>query len=171
MASLIDSLIKDMDKENSLYNELYELAKVKTTAIVNSDVEKLQAILIDEQALISKIDAVESDRIKVVDEICNILHLPSKDVKVEDVAQMLRKRPLEHNRLQESYLALKRTVKGLMQINENNKFLLKESLEMIEFNINLARSARVAPQTANYGKTATESMADLATVASFDAKQ
>jgi ATP:corrinoid adenosyltransferase len=113
MASLIDSLINDMDKENSLYNELYELAKVKTTAIVNSDVEKLQAILVDEQALISKISAVESDRIKVVDEICNILHLSSKDVKVEDVVQMLRKRPLEHNRLQESYLALKRTVKAL----------------------------------------------------------
>jgi hypothetical protein len=58
-----------------------------------------------------------------------------------------------------------------MQINENNKFLLKESLEMIEFNINIARSARVAPQTANYGKTATESMAGISTAASFDAKQ
>lgn len=171
MASMIDSLIEDMDKENSLYKELYTLAKKKTEAIVNSDVEALQAILKYEQAYIDKISAVEEDRLEVVDEICRVLHLSPKDVKVERIVKLLEKRPREHDRLQESYLALKRTIKSLMQINENNKTLLKASMEMIEFDINLARSAILAPQTANYGKTATKASMMISTVGSFDAKQ
>ena len=171
MASMIDSLIEDMDKENSLYKELYTLAKKKTEAIVNSDVETLQAILKYEQAYIDKISAVEEDRLEVVDEICRVLHLSPKDVKVERIVKLLEKRPREHDRLEESYLALKRTIKSLMQINENNKTLLKASMEMIEFDINLARSAMLAPQTANYGKTATEASMMTSTIGSFDAKQ
>ena len=103
MASLIDSLIKDMDTENSLYSELYGYAKDKTEAIVKGDVESLQAILNHEQALIDRIGAVENERLQVVDEICNVLHLPPKDVKVEKIVQLLEKRPKEHDRLQESF--------------------------------------------------------------------
>jgi len=171
MASMIDSLIEDMNKENSLYLELYGYAKEKTNAIVSSDVESLQAILKYEQALINKINAVEEDRLAVVDEICRVLHLSPKDVKVERIVKLLEKRPREHDRLEESYLALKRTVKSLMQINENNKTLLKASMEMIEFDINVARSATLAPQTANYGKSATEASVMTSAIGSFDAKQ
>jgi len=167
----VDSLIEDMDKENSLYKELYKLAKEKSKAIVTSDIGQLQAILGHEEAMISKISKVEKDRLLVVNEICNLLHLPSKDVKVEEIVEMLRKRPKEHDRLEESYLALKRVLKSLIQINDNNKFLLKESMEMMEFNINLARAADFGSQTGNYAKTARESMPVGTGRTSFDAKQ
>lgn len=67
-------------------------------------------------------------------------------------------------------MALKRTLDQLMRINENNKTLLTESMDMIDFELNLARNAYIAPQTTNYGKSAYEQGSyDGAT--SFDAKQ
>ena len=83
---------------------------------------------------------------------------------------MLSKQPKEHDDLEAVHLKLKRTLNTLMRINENNKELLKESMEMIDFELNLARNAMVAPQTGNYSKGAYE-QTDMSAVGSFDAKQ
>ena len=45
MASLIETLIDVLDKENTEYQGLLKLSEEKTTAIVNGNVERLQEIL------------------------------------------------------------------------------------------------------------------------------
>ena len=45
MASLIDTLIDVLDKENTQYERLLDLSNTKTAAIVNGDVDKLQELL------------------------------------------------------------------------------------------------------------------------------
>ena len=84
--------------------------------------------------------------------------------------RLLEKKPKEHDALEQSYLNLKNTVKQLTEVNDNNKQLLKQSMDMIEFEINLAKNASMAPQTANYGKGAYEESNSLGG-GSFDAKQ
>ena len=55
MASLIETLIDVLDKENTEYQGLLKLSEEKTTAIVNGNVERLQEILVLEQRSIDKI--------------------------------------------------------------------------------------------------------------------
>ena len=55
MASLIETLIDVLDKENTEYQGLLKLSEEKTTAIVNGNVERLQEILGLEQRSIDKI--------------------------------------------------------------------------------------------------------------------
>lgn len=170
MASLIDSLISIMDDENREYKRLLDLSNNKTTAIVQGNVEQLQTIFGQEQKLIDDLNRIETQRMACVSDICKILHLSPSEVRVKQIVQMLEKKPKEHDALEKSYLELKKTVSQLADVNENNKLLLKESMDMIEFEINLARNASMAPQTANYGKSAYEEQSGLGG-GSFDAKQ
>ena len=58
----------------------------------------------------------------------------------------------------------------LTAVNENNKLLLKESMDMIQFELDLAKNAVLKPQTGNYGRTAYEE-AEITGATGFDAKQ
>lgn len=170
MASLIETLIDVLDKENTEYEGLLSLSENKTSAIVRGDVERLQEILGEEQRYIDNISKLDKKREENVKDICNVLNLSEKGMKIDLIIEMLSKRPKEQSALQEVHLKLKRTLDQLMKINENNKVLLKESMDMIEFELNLAKNSVVAPQTGNYSKGAYEE-ANTTGCGSFDAKQ
>lgn len=170
MASLIDSLINIMNDENRQYTELLDLSNNKTTAIVKGDVGQLQEIFGKEQKLIDILNRLEMERQSCVADICKILHLSAAEVKVSQIVRLLEKKQAEHDALEQSYLSLKKTVNQLTQVNDNNRLLLKESMDMINFEINLAKNASMAPQTANYGKGAYEETGGMGST-SFDARQ
>lgn len=170
MASLIDSLIQVLNNENTEYSKLLDLSKDKTSAIVGGNVEKMQEIFSKEQKLIDELNKLEEERMSCVTDICKVLHLSPSEVKVEQIVKLLEKKPKEHDALEDAYLALKRTVNLLASVNDNNKILLQQSMDMIEFEINLARNATMNPQTGNYGKGAYEESV-VPGRGSFDAKQ
>jgi len=170
MASLIETLIDVLDKENTEYEGLLSLSENKTSAIVRGDVELLQEILAEEQKYIDNISKLDKKREENVKDICNVLNLSGKGMKIDLIIEMLSKRPKEQSALRNVHFKLKRTLDQLMKINENNKVLLKESMDMIEFELNLAKNSVVAPQTGNYSKGAYEEV-NTAGGGSFDAKQ
>ena len=135
MASLIDSLINIMNDENRQYTELLDLSNNKTTAIVKGDVGQLQEIFGKEQKLIDILNRLEMERQSCVADICKILHLSAAEVKVSQIVRLLEKKQAEHDALEQSYLSLKKTVNQLTQVNDNNRLLLKESMDMIDFEI------------------------------------
>ena len=152
MASLIDLLIDDLNNEDTGYNKLLDLSNDKTSAIVKGDVDELQKIFLQEQKLIEELETVEQKRQEDVKEICSILRLPYEQIRVE------------------LYLRLKRTLNQLTTVNDNNKLLLKESMDMIQFELDLARNSVMDPQTSNYGRTAYEEQG-ITGATGFDAKQ
>ena len=93
MASLIETLIDVLDKENTEYQGLLKLSEEKTTAIVNGNVERLQEILGLEQRSIDKINKLDAFRDENVGDICNVLNIPRKGIKIENIADMLSGQP------------------------------------------------------------------------------
>ena len=170
MASLIDCLIEDLTNENDGYEKLLSLSNEKTSAIVSGNIEKLQEIFTREQKLIEEVDVYEKKRQEDLKDICNVLRLPYEEIKVEHIVQILEKKAKEHDALQNIYLKLKRTLSQLTAVNENNKLLLKESMDMIQFELDLARNSVLKPQTGNYGRTAYEEQ-EITGATGFDAKQ
>ena len=138
MASLIETLIDVLDKENTEYQGLLKLSEEKTTAIVNGNVERLQEILGLEQRSIDKINKLDAFRDENVGDICNVLNIPRKGIKIENIVDMLSGQPKDAKALTDVHMKLKRTLDQLMKVNENNKMLLQESMDMIEFELNLA---------------------------------
>ena len=70
----------------------------------------------------------------------------------------------------EVYDRLRDTLKKMTTVNEMNKGLVNESLDFINYNLNLMKSVYQEPGTGNYTKNAFNT-APVAGVGVFDAKQ
>lgn len=171
MASLLENLIDTLKKENEEYEQLLDLSQEKTGKIVNADLDGLQEIVGKEQAIVERIMLLEKKREECVDDIGNVLNIPVKELKLDKLIMMLEKQPSDQKKLIEVHDSLRKTLDAMVRSNDNNKALLEESLEMIEFELNLAKSVKMAPETANYGKSAANVDMVPDGAGSFDAKQ
>lgn len=171
MASLIEDLISTLEKEIVEYEKLLELSKKKGAIIVSRDIAALERITDEEQIVVSKINSLDSKRNEVTIDIANVLNKDVETLKISVLIGLLGRQPKEQGRLQEVHDKLKVTVSAVRTINENNKQLINQSLEMIEFDLNMVRAMRQAPQTNNYGRGAVSVGGTLGSVGGFDAKQ
>lgn len=172
MASLIDTLVEVLDGENEEYQKLLDLSQGKTDVIVRGDLESLSVITDKEQEVVSRINALEAQRTSVMMEIAKILNTDVEGLKLETLISLLSKKPKEQKRLSAVHDKLHNTVYAMKTVNERNEVLLKEAIEMVEFNLNLIQAMRKAPETANYNRGAYNTGSQLGTASGgFDAKQ
>lgn len=172
MASLMENLIEVLEKECAEYDGLLELSQKKTPLIVSGDLDKLQKITDDEQIVVSRLGNLEKKRAEVTADIANVLNRDVEKLTLSNLIDMMAARPAEQAKLAEIHDRLKGSVRTLQRINEQNRELLTNALEMVEFEMNLMQSMRAAPATANYTKNAYSSGDAMGIVKSgFDAKQ
>ena len=169
MASLIDELIDVLDKENTEYETLMLLSKEKTPVIVKGDLEKLQRITEVEQEFISKIRNLEKKREEVMKDIGTVLSKDPAKLKVTDIIELLSKQPAEQKRLAEAHDKIKQTLGNVKQHNDINANLIKESLEIIDFNLNLVTSLYQDTGISNYNSSA-QSVSAMGAAGVFDKK-
>ncbi len=83
----------------------------------------------------------------------------------------MAKQPEEKKTLAALHDSLRTTMRRLVEVNERNKDLIENSLEMIEFNMNFIQSTRMSPGNNNYNRNATNSYTSDYGGHGFDAKQ
>ena len=171
MAGLIDELVSTIQQENDIYKELILIAEEKTRVIIKNDLDALQKITDEEQLTIEKINALEKKREEVIVNIGTVLNRKPEELKMKTLIKIMSKQPKEQEKLSRIHDELNGTLKRLVTINDRNKELIKQSLEMIEFNMNLIQSTRMAPGVNNYTRSAGESSIRPAGTGMFDAKQ
>lgn len=172
MASLMENLIDVLNQEGTEYEELLALSQKKTPVIVSGDLEKLQEITDDEQNLASRITHLEKTRVEITTDIANVLNKDVESMKLRNLIEMLNGRPAEQARLAGAHDRLQRVVRELKRTNEQNKELLANAMEMVEFEMSLIQAAKAAPETANYTRSACSSGAQMGVSSGgFDAKQ
>jgi flagellar biosynthesis/type III secretory pathway chaperone len=168
----MENLIDVLERESSEYEGLLELSERKTTVIVSNNLEDLNKIMDEEQELVSRISNLEKKREEVTADIANVLNKDVKTLKLKDLIVMLADRPQERKPLEEVHDRLQESVRGLKRVNEQNMELLKNAIDMVEFDMNLLQAMKAAPETANYNRGA-YSAGDTMGIANsgFDAKQ
>lgn len=172
MASLMENLIDVLTKECSEYEELLELSQKKTPIIIRGDLEQLQQITDEEQVVVSRIGNLEKKRVEVTADIANVLNRDVTILKLSNLIEMFSARPEEQKILSEIHDRLQQAVNNLKKINEQNEQLIKNALEMVEFEMNLLQATRTAPATANYNKGAYNAGDTMGVISGgFDAKQ
>ena len=170
MASVIQELISILDEEQQIYEELLPIASEKTNVIIKNNLESLQSITTREQQALDRIATLEKKRSEVIVNIGIILNKKPADIKLKDIVKVLDNSPEEQRELAQIHDNLKRTVQRLVNINTQNRSLIEQSLEMIEFNMNLIQSTRMSPGN-NYTKGAVSSQTAALQPGMFDAKQ
>ena len=89
----------------------------------------------------------------------------------ELLLKVLKNQPEDQKKLQEVHDRLRTTVMQLKEINEQNEQLLKEAMDMVEFNMNVIRSTRMSSGSSNYSSNASEVAGMAPQHGMFDAKQ
>lgn len=172
MASLMETLIGVLEKENLEYKNLLELSVKKTPAIVSDDVKALAQITDEEQIIVSRINHLDNQRNEAVNDIANVLNKDVTKLKIADLIKMLAARPQEQAELASVFDELRRNVHAVKRVNEQNRELIESALEMVQFNMQVIQSMNKAPETANYNRGACNTGDMIGTVnKAFDAKQ
>lgn len=171
MASLIDELIDVLEKEQEIYNQLLPVVREKTQVIVKNDTAALQEITAREQAAIDQITSLEKKRTRIMEDIKVVLGKEDKNLNLSTLIGLLNNQQKEKRILSELHDKLKETVNILVEINNRNKILIQQSLEMIEFNVNFLQSTRMSPGNNTYTKNASQNSEKSLGTGMFDAKQ
>lgn len=172
MASLMENLIDVLNRESTEYEELLKLSERKTSIIVSGNLESLQKITDEEQELVGRISNLEKKRVEVTADIANVLNKDVETLKLTNLIDMFSARPADAAALADVHDRLQGTVKLLQRVNEQNRELLTDALDVVEFEMNLMQATKAAPETANYNRGAYNAGSTMGVSArGFDAKQ
>lgn len=170
MASLMEELISTLSQEKDLYLALLPIAEEKTKAIVANNLEDLQRITDKEQETVDRVATLERKRAEVINNMGIVLGRKPEELTLTELIKVAEKQPKVQADLRELKDALGKSVRRLADLNERNRALIQQSLEMIEFNMNLLQSTRMV-QGNNYTRNAGETELGVTQTGMFDAKQ
>ena len=154
MASLMEDFMDVLEKENGEYGRLTELSREKRQIIIDGNIPALEEITGREQEITSILKNLEKKREEVVNDMSIVLSKKPEDLTVTNMIAFLNKQPKEQQKLMELKEKLHNTLAEMADINGQNEVLLKQAMEMAEFDLTLFKSMRQAPVTANYDKRA-----------------
>ncbi len=171
MASLIEELISTLKAEKAVYEELVPVSEKKTKILVKNDLEELKKITAQEQLLIDRAGVIGHKREEVIKNIGVVLNKTPEQLDLTSLTRLMAKQPEEKKTLAALHDSLRTTMRRLVDVNERNKELIENSLEMVEFNLNFIQSTRMSPGNNNYNRNATNSYTSDYGGHGFDAKQ
>ena len=170
MASLMENLIEVLNNESQEYDQLLELSTKKTPVLVAGNLEELARITDEEQLVVSRITHLERKRQEVFADIANVINRDVKTLLL--LIEILAQRPEEQQKLAKVHDRLRTVVYEVKRVNDQNRILIQNSLEMIDYDLNMLQSMKSAPETANYNRGAYNTGAQMGVETSaFDAKQ
>ena len=150
MASLMENLIDILNEQYDAYSALVDLSRKKTPIIVSGSLEDLQKITDEEQDAVNVVNDIDKKRIEIMGDIANVLNQDINNLKLSNLVELINTRPEEQAKLNEARGKLIEIGKELKTVNERNRELLENALEMIDFDMNLIQAMKQAPQMGNY---------------------
>ncbi len=170
MASLMDDLTQVLEDETVEYQRLIDLSQDLREALIDSDVPAVERISACQEEVANGIQSLETKRMRITNDIAVVLNKKPDELKLSVLEETLANQPKEQKKLAMVRTDLKETMTELKRINRANQALIHQSMELLEFDLNLFRSMRQAPETANYNKSAVNT-GDLLGSRGFDTKQ
>lgn len=172
MASLIGSLIDVLENICTEYENLLGLSMKKTPVIIAGDLNQMAVITEDEQRTVSKINKLDLEMQKNLKDIADVINTDVSELTLKVIIGFMGPKPKEQHQLAVAHDKLKDVVHNIARINEQNSELIKNALEMVQFEMNVLQASKDAPGTANYDRSASSAGSALGVRAKgFDAKQ
>ena len=142
MASLMEELIDCLETEEKEFERLLALSQQKTPIIVSNKIAELEKITDEEQVIVSRISNLETKRETVTKDIAEVINKDVAELKLTTLIDLMSNQPGERKRLSEVHDKLSAIVKQIRQVNEGNAELIKNALEMINFDLSVVQAMR-----------------------------
>ena len=170
MASLVDELVSVLTEEEKLYSALLECAEMKTQILINADVPALEQLTAVEQEKSDELLSLGNKQVQLLNDIKMVLGKGEEQLTVTNLIGYLASQPEVQEKLSTARNNLLDTATRVQKKYQQNGVLLRQAIELAEFDITLFKSLRQAPETANYNRKA-YSTGVLLGGSGFDAKQ
>lgn len=146
-AELVRQLVNILNQENEIYDTLSKISNNKKELIISGKVNELENIVKIEQSLVIKIAKMEDQRENIVGQLCGMLGQKPEDVTISWLTTKLGEN--EATQLKACQERMLKNINALKDNNELNSKLIKNSLEYIDFSINMMTSIDTVSN--NYG--------------------
>jgi len=148
MDKLVEQLVLILENELAIYEKINQLAEEKKGTIIDGKVKELELLTEKEQTFTRSLIKLETLRSKTVDQLMQKYGL----VEIENVTDLIEYMGPEGkaavSKMKDQILGV---VDELQSKNDKNKILIEQSLEFIDFNMELLTAVG---DNANYGSDA-----------------
>lgn len=144
MSECTKELLEIIDKQMKIYNDLLALSRNKSKVIIEGKVKELDNITKIEQGMIVEIGKLENNRIEVSSNVFRELGLQPTST-MADIADSLESDM--KNKFTSVREQIAKVLEELSSVNKHNGKLIMQSLEYIEFNINMVSGASANDNT------------------------
>ena len=170
MASLVEELVIPHHGAINNNKQLVEYGEQKRLILIKADVPALEKLTALEQEVSDELLAKSNKQGAILKDISIVLGKSAEGMTVTKLIGYLGSQPDIQAKLTEAKENLINIANEMERINQLNKALIAQAMEMCEFDITLFKSMRQAPETANYNRNAYNTGSILGS-GGFDAKQ
>lgn len=135
----VDNIINILKEEYGYYKDILEMSKSKKKIITEGKVAELDKIVKLEQNMILNIGQLEKKREEEVSKLCGILGVKNEKITVSEISKYIQEE--QKKELEKVQSELLEILSELKSVNDINGQLLEQSLEYIDYSINLISGA------------------------------
>lgn len=154
VASLVEELVTVLEEEEKIYQTLISYGEKKTDILIRADVPELEKLTCLEQLASDDLVTHSNQQVQLLKDIANVLGRTEEKMTVTRLITLLESQPDVQKKLTEARDRLLAAADRMNHLNDQNVALIKQAIELNEFDLTLFKSLRQAPETANYDKTA-----------------
>lgn len=154
MASLVEELVNVLEAEKQIYTTLVGYEERKKDVLIAADVATLEEITTKEQLAGDDLIAYSNKQIQILKDIATVLGRTDGRMTVTRLISLLDTQPKVQEQLTEARDSLLTAANQMKTLSDQNAILIRQAIELNEFDMTLFKSLRQAPETANYDKSA-----------------
>ena len=154
MASLVEELVNVLEAEKQIYTTLVDCEERKKDVLIAADVATLEKITTTEQLAGDQLIAYSNQQVQILKDIATVLGRTDGKMTVTRLISLLDTQPKVQEQLTEARDSLLETANQMKKLSDQNAVLIRQAMELNEFDMTLFKSLRQAPETANYDRSA-----------------
>ena len=140
----MERLIKLLQMQLALYNELLEIAQQKKEFIVKNDIGSMKIITSHENSLINKIQKTEQELRELILKIAKSPSVSTNELTLAELINSINESN-EKRQLNSLRKSLRSSMDEVKALNERNQKLINQSLEYMDYILNLFRNSVSGP--------------------------
>jgi flagellar biosynthesis/type III secretory pathway chaperone len=145
---LLENLYLVLNEEYKLYRYIYKVSNTKKKVIIDGKIKELEEISKVESQFVVKVKKLETYREKIVETLIKKLGINADKINIQNILDFLddSEMKLKLRKLRDDTINV---INELKNINEINSKLIKNSLDYVDFSINILSSTEETNN--NYG--------------------
>ena len=155
--SILSDICENLKQQVGVHTEILKIANDKKEAIVQNETDKLKKITKQEQQVVFNIIDLEEKREKNVKSLSTLLNEKQEGLTISEIIKISKdkiKNITLINEVEKAKEDLRNIINELKTVNELNNQLIKNSLEYIDFNLNLMLGSTIQGTYGNSGEEA-----------------